>query len=137
MGPQKVRQYIDAAPKEVRQRLRQMRACIRSAAPDAVEDIKWRMPTSSYRRFLVSFAAFKHHIGFYPTPSGVRAFAKELEGFATAKGSIRFPHDKALPLPLVRRITEFRVRESTEKDANRNTEGKNPKVRGRSARRGR
>ncbi len=74
------------------------------------------MPAFSYRRILVTFAAFKHHIGFYPTPAAVKAFAKVLSKFATAKGSIQFPLEKPLPLPLVRKITAFRVRESVEKD---------------------
>jgi len=74
------------------------------------------MPAFSYRRILVTFAAFVHHIGFYPTPSAVRAFKKDLRKFATAKGSIQFPLEKPLPLPLIRKITAFRVRESIEDD---------------------
>jgi uncharacterized protein YdhG (YjbR/CyaY superfamily) len=74
------------------------------------------MPAFSYRRILVTFAAHKNHIGFYPTPSAVRAFAKELSKFATARGSIQFPLKKPLPLPLIRQITAFRVRESIEED---------------------
>jgi uncharacterized protein YdhG (YjbR/CyaY superfamily) len=74
------------------------------------------MPAFSYHRILVTFAAFKHHIGFYPTPLAVKAFAKDLTKFATAKGSIQFPLEKPLPLPLIRKITVFRVRESLEKD---------------------
>jgi uncharacterized protein YdhG (YjbR/CyaY superfamily) len=65
---------------------------------------------------LVTFAAFKHHIGFYPTPSAVKAFANDLSKFVTAKGSIQFPLEKPLPLPLIGKITEFRVRESIEAD---------------------
>ena len=74
------------------------------------------MPAFSYRRILVTFAVFKHHIGFYPTPSAVKAFANDLSKFVTAKGSIRFPLEKPLPLPLIRKITAFRVRESVEED---------------------
>ena len=114
--PKTIAAYINAAPKEARKKLREMRACIRKAAPGAKESLKWGMPAFSYRRILVTFAAFKHHIGFYPTPSAVRAFAKDLSKFATAKGSIQFPLDKPLPLPLIRRITAFRVRESIEQD---------------------
>ena len=62
------------------------------------------------------FAAFKNHIGFYPTPSAVKAFEKDLSKFVTGKGSIQFPLEKPLPLPLIRKITAFRVRESIEKD---------------------
>jgi len=114
--PQTITDYINAAPKEARQKLRQMRACIRKAAPGAKEGIKWGMPAFSHRRILVMFAAFKHHIGFYPTSSAMNAFAKDLSKFTTGKGSIQFPLDKPLPLPLIRKITAFRVRESIEKD---------------------
>jgi uncharacterized protein YdhG (YjbR/CyaY superfamily) len=118
MAPKKARPtsisgYIDAAPKEARKKLREMRACIRSAAPGAKESLKWGMPAFSYHRILVTFAAFKHHIGFYPTPSAVKAFAKDLSKFATADASIQFPLENPLPLTLIRMITEFRVREST------------------------
>ena len=114
--PESITEYINAAPKEARQKLREMRACIRASAPGATESLKWGMPAFSYRRILVTFAGFKQHIGFYPTPSAVRAFAKELSKFATAKGSIQFPLEKPLPLPLIRKITAFRVRESIEDD---------------------
>ncbi len=114
--PTTVAEYIDAAPREARQKLRQMRAAVRAAAPGAVESIKWQMPSYSYKRILVIFAAHKHHIGFYPTPSAVKSFSKELSKFNTAKGSIQFPMEKPLPLPLIRKITAFRVRESVERD---------------------
>ncbi len=120
MAPPKVRpksiaEYIRGAPKEARKKLREMRACIRKAAPGAEEGLKGGMPAFSYTRILVTFAAHKH-IGFYPTPSAVRAFKKELTKFATAEGSIQFPLEKPLPLSLIRRITAFRVRESLEED---------------------
>ena len=112
----KISGYINAASKEARTKLREMRACIRHAAPGAKEEIKWGMPAYSYRRILVLFAAFKHHIGFFPTPSAVSAFAKDLKKFTTGKGSIQFPLDKPLPKALIKKITAFRVRESMEKD---------------------
>jgi uncharacterized protein YdhG (YjbR/CyaY superfamily) len=86
------------------------------AAPGAKESLKWRMPAFSYRRILVMFAIYEHHVGFYPTSSAVREFANELAKFHTAKGSIQFPLEKRLPLALIRKITAFRVRESLEKD---------------------
>jgi len=115
-APNSITEYINAAPKEARTKLREMRACIREAAPGAKESLKWGMPAFSNRRILVTFAAFKHHIGFYPTPSAVKAFAKDLSKYVTAKGSIQFPLEKPLPLPLIRKITAFRVRESIEED---------------------
>src|ERR1700730_7857470 len=116
MPPKSITAYINAAPKGTQRKLREMRACVRACAPGAEESLKWGMPAFSYRRILVKFAGFKHHIGFYPTASAVRAFAKDLSKFATAKGSIQFPLEKPLPLPLIRKITAFRVRESIEKD---------------------
>jgi len=114
--PKTITEYINAAPKAAQKKLREMRACIRTSAPGAKESLKWGMPAFSYRRILVTFAAFQHHIGFYPTPSAVSAFAKDLSKFATAKGSIQFPLEKPLPLPLIRKMTAFRVRESIEVD---------------------
>jgi uncharacterized protein YdhG (YjbR/CyaY superfamily) len=75
------------------------------------------MPAFSGRRILVTFAGFKHHIGFYPTPSAVETFKTKLKKFKMAKGSIQFPLEKPLPLALIRNITLFRVRESEEEDA--------------------
>jgi uncharacterized protein YdhG (YjbR/CyaY superfamily) len=115
-GPRNIAEYIHAAPKEAQKKLREMRACVRKAAPGAKESLKWGMPAFSYGRILVTFAAFQHHIGFYPTPSAVRAFAKELSKYVRASASIQFPLEKPLPLPLIRKITAFRVRESVEKD---------------------
>jgi uncharacterized protein YdhG (YjbR/CyaY superfamily) len=82
------------------------------------------MPAFSHKRILVTFAAHKYHIGFYPTPSAVKAFAKELAKFNTASGSIQFPLEKPLPLALVRKITAFRVRESLEQDRKWRTQGR-------------
>jgi uncharacterized protein YdhG (YjbR/CyaY superfamily) len=114
--PENTTEYINAAPKESRKKLREMRACIRAAAPGAKESLKWGMPAFSYRRILVTFAAFKHHIGFYPKPSAVKAFAKDLSEFITADASIQFPLEKPLPQSLIRKITAYRVRESIEED---------------------
>ena len=114
--PKTIEEYIQAAPEEARKKLLQMHECIRKAAPGAEEGLKWSMPAYSYQRILVTFAVFKHHIGFYPTPSAIRAFASSLTKYKTAKGSIQFPLDKPLPLPLVRKITRFRVKESISTD---------------------
>ncbi|CAN5438591.1 DUF1801 domain-containing protein [soil metagenome] len=115
--PQNIEAYIEAAPQEVQERLYQLHTCIRAAAPGAKEELKWSMPAYSYQRILVTFAIFKNHIGFYPTPSAVEAFAKNLTKYKTAKGSIQFPHDKPLPLTLISKITKFRVQESLMIDA--------------------
>jgi len=114
--PKTITEYINAAPKEARKKLREIRACIRASAPGANESLKWGMPAFSYRRILVTFAVYKHHIGFYPTPSAVKAFASDLSKFVTSRAAIQFPLEKPLPLALIRKITAFRVRESLEKD---------------------
>ena len=114
--PKTTTEYVNAAPKQARKKLREMRTCIRAAAPGATESLKWGMPSFSYRRILVTFAAHKNHIGFYPTPSAVKAFSDDLRRFHTARGSIQFPLEKPLPLALIRKITAFRVREAVEKD---------------------
>jgi uncharacterized protein YdhG (YjbR/CyaY superfamily) len=71
------------------------------------------MPTFFLKGNLVHFAAFKNHIGFYPIPTGILAFKKELSAFATTKGGVQFPLDRPLPLALVARIVKFRVAENT------------------------
>ncbi len=114
--PKTITEYIHAAPKDTQKKLREIRACIRKSAPGAKESLKWGMPAFSYKRILVTFAAFQHHIGFYPTPSAVKAFANDLTKFHTASGSIQFPLEKPLPLPLIRKIIAFRVQESIEQD---------------------
>lgn len=104
-----VDEYIAAFPADVQERLRQMRAVIREAAPEAQEKISYQMPTFFLHGNLVHFAAFKTHIGFYPAPRGIEEFKDELAVYEGAKGSVRFPLDQPLPLDLVRRIVQFRV----------------------------
>ncbi|HEV8081826.1 MAG TPA: DUF1801 domain-containing protein [Chitinophagaceae bacterium] len=115
--PENINEYIKAAPGETREKLNEILECIRLAAPGAKETLKWGMPAFSYDRILVTFAVFKHHIGFYPTPSAVKTFEKSLSKYITAKGSIQFPLEEPLPLSLIRKITSFRVNESIEKDS--------------------
>jgi|SRR5579859_5292365 len=114
--PKTVAEYIAAAPKEAQKKLREMRACIKKAAPGAKESLKWGMPSFSYHRVLVTYAAHKEHIGFYPTSSGVKNFQKDLTKYVTSRGGIQFPYSKPLPTALIRKITAFRVKESLDKD---------------------
>lgn len=114
--PKNITEYINNSPKATQKKLREMHACIRKAAPGAEESLKWSMPAFSYKRILVTFAAFKNQIGFYPTPSAVKAFTKELSKFTTGRGSIQFPLNQPLPLPLIRKITAFRVKQSMTED---------------------
>ena len=112
-----IAEYIDAAPKLAQEKLIEMRACLREIAPGAEESLKWGVPAFSYKRILFTFAARKDHIGFYPTPSAVETFSRELAAFKTGTSSIQFPLEKPLPLPLILKIAAFRVRELNEKDA--------------------
>ena len=108
--------YIANFPKDVQLLLQTLRRTIQAEAPEAEEAISYQMPAFRlYGKNLVYFAAAKNHIGFYPTPSGVAAFQKELAGFKTAKGSIQFPMDQPLPLPLIRKIVKFRVQSEKKK----------------------
>lgn len=109
-------EYIAAAPLEAQQKLHEIHACLREAVSAAEESLKWGIPAFSFRRILFTFAGFKHHIGFYPTPSAINAFEKELSDFETSTGTIQFPLDIPLPASLIRKIATFRARESEEKD---------------------
>ena len=111
MKPKTIEEYIDAAPVDVQEKLWQLHETIKAAAPGATEALKWSMPAYSYQKILVTFAVFKKHIGFYPMPSAVKAFAKDLKDFKTAEGSIQFPLERPLPLTLIKKIVKFRVKE--------------------------
>ena len=113
--PKTVDEYIAAFSPEVRQVLEQLRATIGKAAPEAQETINYQVPTFTLKGNLVHFAAFKQHIGFYPTPSGIANFKRELSNYETAKGSVKFPLSKPLPAGLITRIVKFRVKENLEK----------------------
>ncbi|HQA81650.1 MAG: hypothetical protein BWY93_00954 [Euryarchaeota archaeon ADurb.BinA087] len=104
--------YISTYPPGVRMILEQLRKVIHETAPGAQEAIRYGIPTFMFHGTLVHFGVFKQHIGFYPTPSVIRAFKDELRPYPHAKGSIRFPLDKEIPLDLVRKMVRFRVDEN-------------------------
>lgn len=114
LKPDSIESYIESADPKLQARLIKMHECIQKAAPGAIENLKWGMPAYSYEKILVTFKAFKNHIGFYPMPSALAAFRKELAGLKTASASIQFPHDKPLPVALIRNIVKFRVKESND-----------------------
>ena len=105
-------EYILNFPAEVQVILEKVRSTIQKAAPEAKEKINYGIPTFTLNGNLVHFAAFKNHIGFYPTPSGITAFRKELSSYENAKGSVKFPIDEAIPYDLITEIVKFRVREN-------------------------
>ena len=112
--PKTIEEYIYSTPAEMQERLWSLHEAIRTAAPGATENLKWGMPAYSYQKILVTFRTWKNHIGFYPMPSAIKAFAKELKDYETAEGSVQLPHNKPLPLALIKKIVKFRVKESKE-----------------------
>jgi uncharacterized protein YdhG (YjbR/CyaY superfamily) len=107
-----VDEYIAAHPPEVQKMLSLLRETIRDAAPEAEEAISYQIPTFRYHGNLVHFAAWKSHISFYPTSSGIQHFAKELSAFVVSRGTVHFPLHQPMPAGLVRRIVEFRAEEN-------------------------
>jgi uncharacterized protein YdhG (YjbR/CyaY superfamily) len=114
-APKNIDEYIAGFPPNVQEILEKIRATIKEAAPDAEETISYRMPTFTLEGNLVHFAAFKKHIGFYPAPTGIEEFQKELSAYEGGKGSVRFPLDKPIPFALISRIVKFRVKQNLER----------------------
>lgn len=105
-------EYIAGFPSGTQKILHQLRETIKKAAPQAEETINYAIPTFKLKGNLVHFAGYKKHIGFYPAPSAIEAFKEALSGYKGAKGSIQFPIDHPLPLELITKIVEFRVKEN-------------------------
>jgi uncharacterized protein YdhG (YjbR/CyaY superfamily) len=120
MAPKKkfetIDEYIASFPESVQDILNKMREVIQKSAPEAEETISYGMPTFKLNGNLVHFAAYKKHIGFYPTPSGIANFKKELSPYKSSKGAVQFPIDEPLPLDIIRKIVIFRVEENSKKD---------------------
>ena len=112
--PKSIDEYIATFPPGVRKILEDVRKTIRTAAPTAGEAIKYRMPTFTLNGNMVHFAAYTRHVGFYPTPSAIEKFSRELSAWKGAKGSVQFPLDEPMPLALISRIVRFRVKEQLE-----------------------
>jgi uncharacterized protein YdhG (YjbR/CyaY superfamily) len=107
--------YIAACPKNVQPILKKLRATIKAAAPKAEEKISYRMPAFFQNGVLVYFAAFKNHIGFFPTASGIQSFKKEISSYKNSKGTVQFPLDQPLPFNLIRKIVKFKISENSKK----------------------
>ena len=109
-------EYIKTFPQNVQEILKRIRQIVHELAPEAIEAISYQMPTFKLGgKNLVHFAAFQHHIGFYPAPSGTKAFEKEIESYKHAKGSIQFQLDEPIPYDLIKKIVQFRVKEQNTK----------------------
>ena len=112
---QSIDEYIAGFPNEVQGILQRIRKTIKKAAPDAEETINYQIPTFTLKGNLVHFAAYAKHVGFYPTPTGIEKFKNELSAYEGAKGSVKFPLDKAIPFDLITKIVRFRVKENLER----------------------
>lgn len=112
---QSIDEYIATFPEDVQDILEKMRKVIHEATPDAEEAISYGMPTFKLNGNLVHFAAYKNHIGFYPTPSGIETFKEEISEYKSSKGAVQFPIDKPIPYDLVEKIVIFRVGENLRK----------------------
>lgn len=108
-------EFISQFPPEVQSILQKLRALIHETAPEATEAISYGIPTFKFHGNLVHFSAYKNHIGFYPTSSGVSAFMDRLAGYELSKGTIQFPIDQPLPFDLIREIVAFRVKENLQR----------------------
>ena len=112
---QSIDEYISTFPANVQIILEELRRAIRDAAPQAQEAISYQMPAFKLNGNLVWFAAFKNHIGFYPTSSGIEAFKERLAAYETSKGTVKFPINEPIPFDLIKEIVKFRVKENLEK----------------------
>lgn len=108
-------EYIESFPMSIQIKLQELRRTIQEAAPEAEEAISYQMPTFKLNGNLVHFAAYKRHIGFYPTPSAIHAFKDDLAAFKLSKGTIQFPLEQPIPQALVSRIVRYRVNEQKQK----------------------
>lgn len=122
--PKDIDEYIAGFPPDIQQILQRIRATIRDAAPEAQEKISYAMPPFFLHGNLVHFAAFKKHIGFYPTPSGTEHFQQQIAAYQSAKGSIQFPLDRPIPYDLIAEIVKFRVQENLARAAAKKKQGK-------------
>lgn len=115
--PSTVEEYIVAAPKEAQVKLRELRAILKEVAPNAKEAIRWGVPVLEEQRILFAFSAHKSHLNFMPTGPALAPFQKELAEYTTGKDTIQFPYDQPLPVTLIKKIAEYRVKDVKENDA--------------------
>jgi uncharacterized protein YdhG (YjbR/CyaY superfamily) len=115
--PKTVDEYIEAAPREAQEKLREIRAILKKVAPDAKEAVKWGYPVFEEERILFSYSAHKSHLNFMPTGPAMEPFKEELAKFKTGRETIQFPYDKPLPKALIRKIASFRAEQVRESDA--------------------
>ena len=126
MAAKDIDEYIAGFPPKVQKLLKQLRRTIRKAAPEAEEKISYQMPAYAFHGALVYFAGYEHHIGLYPVPRASAEFREELAAYEGGKGTARFPLDEPLPLDLITRIVQYRVKENLERAAAKKQRKKRP-----------
>ena len=107
--------YIASFPKATQALLKELRECIATTIPNATELISYGMPAYKQHGVLVYFAAYKNHIGFYPTANGIKQFESEFGQYKYSKGAVQFPLDEKLPLKLIIKMVKFRAKEDLAK----------------------
>ena len=118
--PRNIDDYIVRYPPAAQKALKKVRQTIKRAAPRAQETISYDMPTFKLNgRGIVSFGAYKNHIGLYAAPFGVSAFKKDLARYGSGKGTLRFPLDEPMPAGLITRLVKYRIKESLARAAKR------------------
>lgn len=109
---QEIDDYISQFPPEVQLKLGQIRNKVKELAPDAIEIIKYAIPSFTLGKNLVHYAGYKNHIGFYPAPSGILKFSEELAGYKQSKGAVQFPLSEPLPMDIIEKVLLFRIEEN-------------------------
>ena len=115
--PTTVTDYIQNAPKEAKEKLKEIRAILKIVAPKATEGLKWGSPVFEEKRILFAYTAHKSHLNFMPTQSSLEPFRDELAPYKTGKDTIQFPYDKPLPKALIKKIAAHRAKDVRENDA--------------------
>ena len=115
--PTTVEEYIAQFPEKAQQKLREMRAILKSVAPNAKEALKWGYPTFESETILFAYGGYKSHLNFFPTGPALRPFEEELSDYVLKKDSVQFPYDKDLPEAIIRKIAEYRKEDVEERGA--------------------
>jgi len=110
--PEEVDAYISEAPKEVQEKLREVRAAIKAVAPTAAESISYRMPYYNYKGRLAWFGLHTGYIGFYVRPPVIEEHRKELAGYKTTKSAVHLPLDEKTPVPLIKKLVKARMKKN-------------------------
>ena len=125
--PQTIDEFIANYPEDIQEKLQRLRSAIRKAAPQATEIISYGIPAYRFHGNLIYFSAYEHHIGVYPR---VKSLEKELAPYEGGKGTIRFPHEKPIPLTLIKKLVKARIEANLQREAVRGLASPKGKTKG-------